>query len=188
MSGRRRIDVFLVLLEGLSHFKSFQVIIFSAELGLCSSSSTLHQSHPLVSKWLSTCQRSPCPKLSHHSTPPLPWDKSIYLFLHLWQTFHLLPLHLSICPYTHCSVSMCQSVICLVAPAAYMCHPPCPIRVTVLSHNHTALCSRALSGRDMYDIYALFIHTNIKGSAIWQSERCDSLTNLWLFFWPKHGG
>lgn len=161
----------------------------SAKLCLCSSSSsTLHQSHPPVSKQLSTCQGDPPrPKLSHHSTPPQPWDKSNYLFLHLWQTLHLFP---STYPSVHTSTVLCPRVCLSIASWASL--HTCAIlpvqfdQVTVLNCIHAALCC-ALSGRYMYDIYALFIHTSIKGSTIWQSERCDSLTNLWLFFGQNMG-
>lgn len=161
----------------------------SAKLGLCSSSSTVHQSRPPVSKWLSTCQWDPpCPKLCHHSSTTQPWDKSNYLFLHLWQTLHLFP---STYPSVHTSIVLCP-LVCLSFALWASLHT-CTILpvqfdwVTMLSHIHAALCSRALAGRYMYDIYALFIHTSIKGSTIWQSERCDSLTNLWLFFGQNMG-
>lgn len=164
-------------------------------MAFCSSFSTLYLSFPHpqhctpVPKQLSTCQRDPpCPMLSHHSILPLPWDKSNHLFLHLWQTISPSTIH----PLFRAHVSVCHLPrgpplhTCAMLPVQFLSVTPGCVterdRVTVLSHARSALCSRALSGRYMYNIYTLFIHTSIKGSTVWQSERCDSLTNLWLFF------
>ena len=97
-----------------------------------SSSSTLHQSRPPY-----RCPKSSqpvggdalCPKQSHHSSPARPWDKSNYLFLHLWQTLRLLP---STYPSVHTSmvcarVSVCH-LPCGPPPRACVFLPPCPIR------------------------------------------------------------
>lgn len=108
----------------------------SAKLGLCSPRPP--PSLPPVPKQLSTCQRDPpCPKLSHHSILPQPWDKSNHLFLHLWQTLHLFP---STYPSVHTSIVLCPCVclsFALWALPAYMCHSPCPIPLC-----HSGPCDR----------------------------------------------
>lgn len=85
---------------------SFRWLLYAfAKFGWCSSSSCSLQPchhHLPVPKQLSTCQRSPpCPKMSYHSSLPLPWDINNHLFLHLWQTLYFLS---STYPSVHISI------------------------------------------------------------------------------------
>lgn len=112
--------ILLLLLEGFSHVSSFQVIILSAKLGLCSSS--IHPIH--------CCPNGKQPVRGIFHVPSRAIAllsqclriKAAICFCISDKHFIFPPplIHLSLHPLF---CAMCVSVICLVGPVWYMCHP-----------------------------------------------------------------
>ncbi len=102
----------------------------SAKLGLCSSSSTLHQSRPLVSKQLSTCQGGilHVPSWAITLLPHSLGIKSAICscisdkhFIFFPSTYPSVRTSIVLCPL------VCLSFASWAPAAAHMCRPPCPI-------------------------------------------------------------
>lgn len=144
--------ILLVLLEGFSHVSSFQVIILSAKLGLCSSS--IHPIH--------CCPNGKQPVRGILHVPS--WTITLLsqrLGIKAAICFCISDKHLSICPYIHCSVPcVCLSFAswaplhtCSILTVQMLSVTPGCMTVggglgeSTKSSIHKALCSRALSGR-----------------------------------------